>query len=104
MPPMLEYFFAVALDFSACVRPPDAYGGSVMTASNVLGGKLSSTVRLSPWMISHLGLSLMGIRSLRFLFWFLLRFWFGRVLIFLDARNTVLSCYNDGTVNALPHA
>ena len=41
---MLEYFFAVALDFSACVRPPDAYGGSVMTASNVLGGKLSSTV------------------------------------------------------------
>ena len=34
---MLEYFFAVALDFSACVRPPDAYGGSVLTASNVLG-------------------------------------------------------------------
>ena len=64
---MLEYFFAVALDFSACVRPPDAYGGSVMTASNVLGGKLSSTVRLSPWMISHLGLSRMGIRSLHFL-------------------------------------
>ena len=49
-------------------------------------------------------LSRMGIRSLRFLFWFLFRFWFGRVLIFLDARNTVLSCYNDGTVNALPHA
>ena len=35
-----------------------------MTASNVPGGNCSSTFRLSPWMTSHFGLSLIGICSL----------------------------------------
>ena len=39
--------------FSAWVRPPEAYGGSVMTASKVLEAKVPSTFRASPWRMLH---------------------------------------------------
>ena len=39
---------AVDLFFSDCVRPPEAYGGSVMTASKVLGANPLSTFSASP--------------------------------------------------------
>lgn len=50
-PASAEVYFcrAVRLVRSFAVRPPELYGGSVMTESTQLSGRVDRTLRASPW-------------------------------------------------------